>query len=84
MAWDLLVNVYKIPKERLYVTYFGGDAGLNLEADEECKQLWLDIGLVDVYIYMLMSFLVLLIVLYCIMYSYTPSTDKFKVCHNKK
>ena len=23
-AWDLLTRVYKVPKERLYVTYFGG------------------------------------------------------------
>ena len=23
-AWDLLTRVYKLPKDRLYVTYFGG------------------------------------------------------------
>ena len=43
-AWELLVDVYKLPKDRLYVTYFGGNAELNLPSDEETKQLWLDIG----------------------------------------
>lgn len=41
MAWDLLTNIYKINKNRLYVTYFGGDCDLNLEPDEETKNLWL-------------------------------------------
>ena len=43
-AWDLLTNVYKVPKERMYVTYFGGSKELNLEPDLEVKQIWLDIG----------------------------------------
>ena len=47
MAWDLLTRVYKVPKERLYVTYFGGSKELNLEPDEECRQIWLDIGYVS-------------------------------------
>ena len=45
MAWDLLTNVYKIPKERLYVTYFGGAAQVGLEADLETKQIWVDMGI---------------------------------------
>ncbi len=45
MAWELLTDVYKLPKERLYVTYFGGDEKLGLPADLEAKQLWLDIGM---------------------------------------
>ena len=44
-AWELLTEVYKIPAERLYVTYFEGekDAAGNvlLEADEEAHQMWL-------------------------------------------
>ena len=44
MAWDLLTRVYKVPKERLYVTYFGGSKELNLDPDEECRQIWLDMG----------------------------------------
>ncbi|CAM6001800.1 unnamed protein product [Sphagnum balticum] len=44
-AWDLLTNVYKLPKERLYVTYFGGDVGMKLEPDNEARQFWLDLGI---------------------------------------
>jgi alanyl-tRNA synthetase len=40
----LLTRVYKVPKERLYVTYFGGCKELNLDPDEEVKQIWLDMG----------------------------------------
>ena len=43
-AWELLVDVYKLPKERMYVTYFGGCAEFNLPSDEETKQIWLDLG----------------------------------------
>ena len=41
MAWDLLTNVYKLDKERLYVTYFGGNEEMKLGPDEETKNLWL-------------------------------------------
>lgn len=44
MAWELLTKVYKLPEDRLYVTYFGGDKKLNLEADLEARQYWLDMG----------------------------------------
>jgi len=44
LSWDLLVNVLKLPKDRLYVTYFGGCAEHKLTADEETKQIWLDLG----------------------------------------
>ena len=43
-AWDVLVNVLKLPTDRLYVTYFGGAADLNLPPDDEAKQIWLDTG----------------------------------------
>ncbi|AYA36308.1 alanine--tRNA ligase [Hymenobacter oligotrophus] len=39
-AWELLTEVYKLPKERLYVTYFEGDKGDNLGADTETQGLW--------------------------------------------
>lgn len=39
-AWELLTEVYKIDKNRLYVTVFGGDANENLGSDEEAKSLW--------------------------------------------
>ncbi|KFR06493.1 hypothetical protein N306_02423, partial [Opisthocomus hoazin] len=44
MAWELLTEVYEIPRDRLYVTYFGGDASLGLSADEECRDVWLRLG----------------------------------------
>ncbi|UYZ60025.1 alanine--tRNA ligase [Hymenobacter latericus] len=39
-AWELLTEVYKLPKDRLYVTYFEGDKGDNLGADTETQGLW--------------------------------------------
>lgn len=39
-AWELLTDVYKLPKDRLYVTVFGGDKHDNLPVDEEAKELW--------------------------------------------
>lgn len=39
-AWELLTGVYKIPSDRLYATYFQGDAEENLEADNEALSLW--------------------------------------------
>ncbi|XP_053314546.1 alanine--tRNA ligase, mitochondrial [Spea bombifrons] len=44
MAWTLLTEEYRIPAERLYVTYFGGDPTLGLAADEETKEIWLSMG----------------------------------------
>jgi len=41
-AWELLVDTYKIDTEKLYVTYFGGDAKDGLDADEETRELWLN------------------------------------------
>lgn len=46
-SWDLLTNVYGIPKDRLYVTYFGGDEKAGLEPDLEAKQYWSDVGVSD-------------------------------------
>lgn len=39
--------MYGLPKDRLYVTYFGGDEALGLEPDLEAKRLWLDIGVLE-------------------------------------
>ncbi|PJF18581.1 hypothetical protein PSACC_01613 [Paramicrosporidium saccamoebae] len=47
MAWELLTTVYGLPKERLYVTYFGGDERCNLPADLEAKQLWMEAGVAE-------------------------------------
>ncbi|WP_421943597.1 alanine--tRNA ligase [Pedobacter sp.] len=39
-SWELLTEVYKIPKEKLYVTYFEGDEKECLEKDQEAYDLW--------------------------------------------
>ena len=46
-SWELLTNVYGIPKDRLYVTYFEGDSQNGLEPDTEAKQYWLDQGVAE-------------------------------------
>ena len=48
-SWELLTEIYKIPKDRLYISYFGGDEKKGLAADDEAKQLWLDLGLVSLW-----------------------------------
>ncbi|XP_045470743.1 alanine--tRNA ligase, mitochondrial [Harmonia axyridis] len=44
LAWKLLLDVYKLPSDRLYVTYFEGDEKLELEEDLETKEIWQSLG----------------------------------------
>jgi alanyl-tRNA synthetase len=39
-AWELLTEVYKIDKQRLYVTIFEGDPADQLEKDNESLEIW--------------------------------------------
>jgi alanyl-tRNA synthetase len=39
-AWELLVDVYKLPKDRLYITVFEGDAKEGLAFDQEAFDNW--------------------------------------------
>jgi len=39
-AWELLVDVYKMDPDRLYVTVFEGDDKDGLPLDEEAKNIW--------------------------------------------
>ena len=39
-SWELLTEVYGIPKDKLYVTVFQGDASENLPKDEEAYNFW--------------------------------------------
>ena len=39
-AWELLTGVYGLPKDRLYVTVFEGDASENLVRDDEAVAFW--------------------------------------------
>uniref|UniRef100_A0A4X1V6U3 Alanine--tRNA ligase n=1 Tax=Sus scrofa TaxID=9823 RepID=A0A4X1V6U3_PIG len=44
MAWELLTQVYGIPEDRLWVSYFGGDPKAGLGADLESRDIWLNLG----------------------------------------
>lgn len=39
-AWELLTEVYRLPKERLYVSVFGGDEKDGTPFDQEAWDLW--------------------------------------------
>lgn len=39
-AWELLTDVWQLPKDRMWATVFGGDEKDGLEADEEAENLW--------------------------------------------
>jgi len=39
-AWELLTEVYKIPKDRLYVTVFEGDVKDGVPKDQESYDIW--------------------------------------------
>src|ERR1035438_4253437 len=39
-AWELLTEVYKLPKDRLYVTVFEGDDKENLAFDSDAYNFW--------------------------------------------
>ncbi|WJZ80247.1 hypothetical protein VitviT2T_000181 [Vitis vinifera] len=40
-AWELLTKVYKLPTDRIYATYFGGDEKSGLSPDTEARDMWL-------------------------------------------
>ncbi|GAA0190002.1 alanine--tRNA ligase [Fulvivirga kasyanovii] len=42
-AWELLTEVYGLPKDRLYVSVFGGDEGDKLDVDQEAYDYWKEI-----------------------------------------
>lgn len=44
-AWELFTKVWKLPKERLYATIFGGDE--QVPADEEAAELWATVTDID-------------------------------------
>ena len=39
-AWELLVDVYKLPVDRLYITVFGGDEKDGTDEDKEAYDFW--------------------------------------------
>ncbi len=44
LAYDFLVNVLRVPLEKLYVSVFEGNPDLNLPFDEESKNHWIRVG----------------------------------------
>lgn len=42
-AWELLTEVWRLEKDRLWGTVFGGDAEDGLEADTEAENLWYEV-----------------------------------------
>lgn len=44
MAWELLTQVYGIPEDRLWVSYFSGDSRTGLDPDLETRDIWLSLG----------------------------------------
>ena len=42
-SWELLTEVYKIPADRMYATYFEGNEELGLEPDLVTRDIWLEI-----------------------------------------
>ena len=47
MAWHLVTEELRLPKENILVTYFGGAEGL--EPDEETRDIWRSIGKTDLF-----------------------------------
>jgi alanyl-tRNA synthetase len=45
LAFELLVDVFGFPREKLYATAFGGDPALGLPADEESVAAWKKVGM---------------------------------------
>ena len=42
-AWELLTEVYQLPKDRLYITVFGGDKEDQLDKDTEAFDYWTEL-----------------------------------------
>lgn len=47
MAWDLLTKVWKLPKEKLWVTTFKSDGKDGIPTDDEAIKLWKEVTDVD-------------------------------------
>ncbi|MAG59026.1 MAG: alanine--tRNA ligase [Planctomycetes bacterium] len=46
-AWELLTKTWGMPKDRLWVTVFGGDEADGLPADDEAAALWAEVTDID-------------------------------------
>ena len=46
-AWQLLTEVWELPKGRLYVTVYSGDEAAGVQRDDEAARLWAELTDVD-------------------------------------
>ena len=46
-AWELFTDVWNLPKDRLYVTVFGGDKSEKLDPDTDAEALWKEVTDID-------------------------------------
>jgi alanyl-tRNA synthetase len=46
-AWELLTDVWKLDRDRLHVTVFGGDSNEGLDRDDEAREFWVKEAGVD-------------------------------------
>lgn len=53
LAYELLTDRFEFPKEKLYVTVYGGDAQRGIPADEESIRFWQQVGMPDSHIVVL-------------------------------
>ncbi|KAK4475241.1 hypothetical protein MN116_002316 [Schistosoma mekongi] len=46
-VWEFLTRVLNLPTNAIYITYFGGDQKLRLPPDDETRDIWLNLGVMD-------------------------------------
>ncbi len=46
-AWKLVTEIWRLPKDRLYATVFGGDKDYGLDPDDEATNLWAKVTDID-------------------------------------
>ncbi|KAH8867412.1 Alanine--tRNA ligase [Schistosoma japonicum] len=46
-VWEFLTKVLNLPTNSIYITYFGGDQKLGLPPDDETRDIWLNLGVMD-------------------------------------
>lgn len=47
LAWTFLTDELRLPKERLWITYFSGDQQRGIPEDLETKKIWSSLGIPD-------------------------------------
>ena len=50
LAFTLIRDVFRLPKDKLFMTYFGGDPEVGLQPDFACREIWRDLGIEESHI----------------------------------